>query len=389
MINKIKGAIRKNKAEAIALLSGKMPAFVYGIKHFKDIPVFCFHSARYPLFEKQLQFLTENGYKTLTADELYERCLDKNYSNNGKEIVITFDDGMASVWTVAYPLLKKYEHKIISFILPGLMKEGAGVGNTIDDVESEQEKVDLANRDYRSEPLCNWQEVEIMHESGVVDFQSHGMNHALVSTSSHIIDFIHPDFDVHHYGNIRIPVYDDGQGVFVRKAVWGHPVYENSPRLSALPRYLDDIRVRVKCNNYVIEHGGKAFFTQQNWRRKMMSVARQCIDELGVAKYELDDQVERALKQEIIDSKKIIDSRLNKEVKHFCYPWFVGSNNSAQILYDAGYVAAHVSVATGFRCAQGINKPTFIKRVQEEYFMALPGKDRQSLIKVFANKIRP
>jgi len=160
MLKKINRSFNKNKAEAWALVSGKMPSFVYGKKRFSDIPVFCFHSARYPLFEEQLKFLTENGYKTLTADELYERLTDKNYKNNGKEIAITFDDGMASVWTVAYPLLKHYKQKIISFILPGLIPETKGTGKTIDDAQSVEEKKTLALRDYRVDPLCNWNEIQ-------------------------------------------------------------------------------------------------------------------------------------------------------------------------------------------------------------------------------------
>lgn len=385
MLKKITKIFKKNKAEGLALISGQMPKFVYGIKHFKDIPVFCFHSAHYPLFEKQLQFLHANKFNTLNADELYERSIDKKYVNNGKDIALTFDDGMASVWTVAYPLLQKYEQKIISFILPGLIVEGEVVGNTIDDVADEQGRIELASRDYGENPLCNWQEIKAMHNSGLIDFQSHGMYHAMISTSNRIIDFIHPDFDVHYYGNTHVPVYDDGTSNLVRHAILGHPVYEHSPRLSALPRYQDAINIRVKCEQYVNEHGGDAFFKQLDWRDKITKYAKHLVSNESVV-YESAEQVEQALKEEIINSKKIIDSKLNKEVKHFCYPWFVGSSKSAQVLQETGYVSAHVGATIGFHCTQESNNLLFIKRVQEEYFMALPGKGSHSLLKVFANK---
>ena len=109
----LKKSIQKNLPELTAFFSGRMPAYIYGRKKFPDIPVFCFHSARYPFFEQQLQFLKKNNYTTLNADEFLERLRDKNYKNNGKEMVLTFDDGLASVWSVAFPLLQKYNFKII------------------------------------------------------------------------------------------------------------------------------------------------------------------------------------------------------------------------------------------------------------------------------------
>ncbi len=367
-----------------------MPAFVYGIKHFRDIPVFCFHSAQYPLFEKQLQFLNENGYKTLTSDELHERHIDKNYKNNGKEIAITFDDGMASVWTVVYPLLKKYEHKIISFILPGLMKQGESVGATIDDTVSEQEKIDLANRDFSDEPLCNWREVKIMHDSGLVDFQSHGMHHALISISSKVIDFIHPDYDACHYGNIHIPMYCDAQGNDTREKVLGHPVYQHAPRLSAKPRFFDPIELRYACAAYVAEENGmKHFFSQSDWRRKLETFVcdYQANNNDKCGHFETAEQIQAAVKAELITSKRCIEEKLNKAVTHFCFPWFVGSNLSAEMLSKAGYISAHLGAMNGFSQKTGMKYPLFMNRLQEEYLLALPGSGSRSLLQVLASKI--
>lgn len=388
-LKKIKKTFEKNKSEGLALITGQMPKFVYGIRDFKDIPVFCFHSAQYPLFEKQLQFLNESGYKTLTANELYERCIDKNYKNNGKEIVITFDDGMASVWTVAYPLLKKYEHKIISFILPGLMKEGVGVGATIDDVVSEQDKMDLSNRDYNNEPLCNWHEVKAMHESGLVDFQSHGMSHALISISAKIVDFVHPDFDAYHYANIHIPVYCDADGNDRREKVLGHPVYQYAPRLSGKARYFDPIELRQACAAYVVGRGGEQFFLQPDWRHKLEKFVfdYQTNNSEKCGNYETSEQTQAAIEAELVISKRCIEEKLNKEVTHFCFPWFIGSDKSAEMLSNVGYRSAHMGATNGFLQNAGMKYPLFINRLQEEYLQALPGSGRRSLLHVLASKI--
>lgn len=386
-VKKIKRAFEKNKAEGMALITGQMPNFVYGKKRFKDIPVFCFHSAKYQLFEKQLQFLNENGYKTLTADELYERRIDRNYKNNGKEIVITFDDGMASVWTVAYPLLKKYNHKIISFILPGLMKEGETVGDTIDDVVSEQEKIILSNRDYSDEPLCNWKEVKQMHESGLIDFQSHGMVHSLISVSPKIVDFINPDFDAHHYGNIHIPLYRDAEGNDSREKKMGYPVYQYATRLSGKPRYFDSVEVRQACAAYVLDNGAEHFFQNKKWYSQLRKVASEHQVSSGLPQYESSKQVQQEIVNEVKISRLEIEKKLNKKVAHFCFPWFIGSHISTAILEDIGYSSVHLGEMNGFVKKFGAKYPLLINRVQEEYLLALPGQAGNSLLQVFLAKI--
>jgi len=384
---KIKRAYEKNKAEAQALVTGRMPSFVYGVKQFRDIPVFCFHSAKFPAFENQLQFLNKNGYRTLTSDELFERLVDKDYKNDGKEIVLTFDDGMASVWTVVYPLLKKYNHKIISFILPGLMDEGKGVGKNIDDVNSEQEKIALSERDFSDNPLCNWKEVIEMHESGFVDFQSHGMVHSLISVSPKIIDFIHPKFDTYHYGNIHIPVYRDAEGKDSREKVLGHPVYQYATRLSGKQRHFDSVDLRQACAAFVKANGGEIFFEARTWRSRLKDVVRKHSVELDTRNYESTEQMRQAIVDEVKKSKVEIEKRLNKTVSHFCFPWFVGSDVSVAVLKEIGYLSAHLGETNGFKKSSSIDPPLLINRVQAEYLLALPGDGSHTLLQVLKSKI--
>jgi peptidoglycan/xylan/chitin deacetylase (PgdA/CDA1 family) len=386
-IRKIKSAYEKNKAEAQALVTGRMPSFVYGVKQFRDIPVFCFHSVKVAAFENQLQFLNRNGYRTLTSDELFERLKDKDYKNDGKEIVLTFDDGMASVWTVAYPLLKKYNQKIISFILPGLMDEGKAVGNNIDDVNSEQEKAALSERDFSDNPLCNWKEVIEMHESGFVDFQSHGMFHSLISVSPKIIDFIHPKFDAYHYGNIFIPVYHDAEGKDSREKVLGYPVYQHATRLSGKHRYLDSVDLRQACAAFVKASGGEAFFEDSTWRSRLKNMVREHEVASDAKKYESTEQMQQEIIDEVKKSKVEIEKKLNKTVSHFCFPWFVGSDVGVAVLKETGYLSAHLGETNGFKKSDSTDSPLLINRVQAEYLLALPGDGSHALLQVLKSKI--
>ncbi len=385
VLERIKSSVRKNKSEIRALVTGRMPSFVYGVKSFKDIPVFCFHSAKYPDFERQLVFLKRNGYLTLTADELYARLSDKNYRNTGKEIVLTFDDGMASVWSVAYPLLEKFEFKLVSFILPGLIEESTEVGPTIFD-DSEPERPEVADRDYSDKPLCNWQEVRTMHASGLVDFQSHGLYHSLISVSNEIVDFIHPDFDVYHYGNIHLPVYQDERGEFTRKKVLGHPVYKSRPRLLGLPRYLDPLPIRQSCEAFVKDNGGEEFFKKSNWRDELLNIVDQSKNDCSLGRFETEDDVKKEIVLEMKTSKEIIEDKLKKTIYHFCFPWFSYSEISVSALEECHYRTAHIGSINKLGTDMSKSNTLLVPRVQEEYLLRLPGSGRNTLMQFFRKK---
>lgn len=67
-------------------------------------------------FEKQLEFFSKRGLKTVFADELPE--LD---TSRGRYLVLTFDDGYEDNYTEAFPLLKKYNCKATIFMITSLI----------------------------------------------------------------------------------------------------------------------------------------------------------------------------------------------------------------------------------------------------------------------------
>jgi len=58
-----------------------------------------------------------NNYRTLKADELHDLITEKKKYKK-KVVALTFDGGLRSLWSVAYPILKKYGLNAISFIVP-------------------------------------------------------------------------------------------------------------------------------------------------------------------------------------------------------------------------------------------------------------------------------
>lgn len=366
----LKRSWQKNKAEICALLTLRMPGCVYGIQRFKDIPVFCFHSARYPDFERQMAFLKSNGYRTLDGDELIERLADERYENDGKDIVLTFDDGLSSVWSIAYPLLKRYEQKIVCFIIPGLIKDKPDKSGSLDDCSDEIEKRQLGLRDFSTEPLCNWSEIREMHDSNLVDIQSHSMSHALVSISPEIVDFIHPEFDFGNYGNTHVPLYK-ANGEYTRNAKLGHPVYRHAPLLGQVERFDDPPELRRECAEYVQNNGSSKFFDNSDWRTRLLEISAtyQGSSSISIPRASLIGDIDYELKE----SKRLIESRLDKTVRHFCFPWFTANRESIISARDAGYEAVHLGAIPGSRFIAKVSDPMIVTRVQEEYLLTLPG----------------
>lgn len=67
-------------------------------------------------FEKQLQYLQQSGYRSLTFKQAAQYLTEGNALPQ-KCVIITFDDGYASVYEVAYPLLKKYGFCAVHFVV--------------------------------------------------------------------------------------------------------------------------------------------------------------------------------------------------------------------------------------------------------------------------------
>jgi peptidoglycan/xylan/chitin deacetylase (PgdA/CDA1 family) len=67
-------------------------------------------------FEQQMTYLYEQGYETITTDELRDFLLNGK-AISGKKVLITFDDGYLSNRVYAYDILKKYDYTAIIFVL--------------------------------------------------------------------------------------------------------------------------------------------------------------------------------------------------------------------------------------------------------------------------------
>ena len=394
VIHKLKWSYRKNIFDIRGLLFQKYPGFIFESEPqpLKDeIPVFTFHSVKMESFQEQLEFLYNNGYRTLSADEFYDILVgQKPVPENS--VVLTFDDGWGSLWAIAYPLLEGYGFRAVSFLIPGLIVDDATYHPNLKDVWRNKKTVNkVEEQDNGHLPLATWQEIETMHQSGVMDFQAHTMYHSLIFTSPKLVDFINPRFDFYRFGNINVPIFStNGQDNVRRTADWGTPIYESEPRLFTQPRYYDNEQLRQRCIQFVKENGGLEFFKQRNWRQRLHAYFQKAQQELGRnGHFETLELQTQAILEDLQKARCEIERRLpGKQVRHVCYPWFMGCQLSVEMSKKAGYVTNFWGSLQERKTNRPGDDPFHVCRLEDGYIFRLPGIGRKSLKKLISQKFQ-
>ena len=71
-------------------------------------------------FERQLKYLADHGYHSISPDELFEGLAGTGALPENP-VLITFDDGYKDNYTTAFPLLKKYGFKATIFVVTSFL----------------------------------------------------------------------------------------------------------------------------------------------------------------------------------------------------------------------------------------------------------------------------
>lgn len=109
-------------------------------------------------FESDLKYLQANNYNTITMTQLID-CVHQYKALPENPIILSFDDGYLSTYKYAFPLLKKYNMKIVFSI----------IGKNSDDFT----QIPDNNIDYSH---VTWDQLKEMTGSGYVEVQNHTYN---------------------------------------------------------------------------------------------------------------------------------------------------------------------------------------------------------------------
>lgn len=132
------------------------------------LPIIMYHQVKYSNlgkdvispneFESDLKYLKENDYNTITMTQLIDYVYkDKDLPEN--PIILSFDDGYLNTYKYAFPLIKKYDMKMVFSIIG----------------------VDIANFTHTQNKNLNyshitWNQLNEMVDSGNVELQNHSYN---------------------------------------------------------------------------------------------------------------------------------------------------------------------------------------------------------------------
>lgn len=336
------------------LESQRYPRFVRDDTAREDIgvPVFTYHSVANASvsdavslaeFERDMRHLVKNGYHTLHADELYEHLVS-GQPVPPRSVLLTFDDGRASLWTAAYPILRRYGLRAVSFLVPGRITDGTPRPK-LDEAKTHGARAQALAVDLSEQPTITWDEARAMHASGLIDFQSHTMEHALVFNCPRIVDYVRGPPTA--FAGFDVPtVRDDRRDLLHSPLPLGTPIYAHSPRMCAARRFFDDERLRQRCAAHVGANGGARFFSRKNWRKELDDIVEAYRQDHEIHEsYESPTEQEQALRASLLNSKHKIEEMLpGHSVRHLCYPWNRYSVLAATLAREAGYISAFIDI---------------------------------------------
>jgi peptidoglycan/xylan/chitin deacetylase (PgdA/CDA1 family) len=363
---------------------GRYPAFVTGGPLPRGhVPVFVFHSLEAESFGRKLQYLADNGYVTLSAADYFQFLMGTRPAPE-RAVVLTFDDGRGSLWSVGYPLMRRLGMKGIVFLVPGRMGSRPGPpAPTWDDADA---RPALALREEGDGAFVSWEEVTTLAASGLFDFQSHTLSHARIHTGPRLAGFVTPGLQ-RGYVAMDVPLIEEGGRLLTAAEVpLGTPFCQSEPRFSEALRFREDPTARARCVERVASEG-VAFFERPDWRPALERLLPHGAAGVPGTREEPAER-DRAMRHELAESRRLIQERTGVEVVHLCYPWHVSGPTARGLAREVGYRTAFGGKVPGTPLTLPGGDPHAIARIGEDYVELLPGRGRATLSEVLARKWR-
>ena len=114
-------------------------------------------------FQQHIDWLKKNGFHFINVDQLIQAHQGK-YSLPTKPVLLTVDDGYASFYQNAYPIIKANKIPVVLAV----------VGSWLE--PKEDQSIDFSGEQIQRNQMLFWAELKEMQDSGLVEMASHSYN---------------------------------------------------------------------------------------------------------------------------------------------------------------------------------------------------------------------
>ena len=331
-----------------ALAGGRAPAFVYGGRRVRGIPLFTYHVPG-PSFEEDLGALLRSGYRTAGAEELAAYASGK-HRPDGRTVALTFDDGDESLVREVVPLLQRYGLRGIAFVVAGLVPERSEGG------------------------LAGWAELRAAVATGVLEVGGHSLYHHEVPVSPDVVGFVDSGTDTGFTANMPIPrLRNEVPAV-------GTPVYRGRPRYTAGRGFFPDPEGLDRCRSFVRERGEEVFRRPSGLRD-----LRRLAPTTGT--YESGPEADAAVEADMRASfERIAAECPNAAVRQLCFPWYARTVRADRLAGRAG-ASLLIGGYDPTRLGPGRDGPPLLQRLSAGLLRRLPGPERKSLGRILRERL--
>ncbi|MFA7059645.1 MAG: polysaccharide deacetylase family protein [Pedobacter sp.] len=166
---------RPLKSEALRLFASGL--FRLGINGVDKFRIVTFHSIQYhpndkwhtspKVFESQMRFLSDSGYRTCRISDIVDQWPDILRSQE-KTVALTFDDGLLNNFTIVAEILSKFNMRATFFI----STENIGAERTF--------PVSQGLEYFRDTMMLCWDDIRVMQRSGF-EIGSHAHSHDMIA----------------------------------------------------------------------------------------------------------------------------------------------------------------------------------------------------------------
>lgn len=351
-----------------------LPSFCLGanVPEHEAVPVVMYHVVHRHWFEPEIDWLTRNGYETITPDLLVDWLTGKAVTLPRRPIVLTFDDAHRSVYTDAFPVLQARGMTGITFVCPWWIREAR-----------DENAAPAAN--WHAHPLgdcATWSELHQMQQAGVIDAQAHTFAHQQIWVDGLVRGFVRPAEPCRY-----VSFGDAGSPPTQPNPPLGWPILTHCSRFAARPGFRPDETVMQRCAGHVEANGGAEFFTRPSWRDELRRVIDPGAPPGATLRIsgtlESPQQQRDAMRRDLQRTRDVLSDKLNTDIRHLCFPWNEASSLAVEIAREVGYVSAFRRMINSRDVNRIGDDPMHIVRFKshepQPTVRCLPGRDRISI----------